>query len=125
MLRSIGTKVLYALIWLACIAIGVFALIHAYEATRVLSAVLIPKMPGQEIRWQHLIVAVSHVLLILFALAWVVFSVVLLYVWWGEERTERQVWTLFAGAFLAELAVIGTSNLIIRQLPLLKLPSVL
>jgi hypothetical protein len=125
-LRSVGIKVLYGLTWLACVALGVLAVVQAYEATRVLSAVLIPKMPEQEVRWQHTIVAVPTVAFILLVLLWIVGSVYLLYVWNapGKSVGNRTIWIAFAGAVLIELVVIGLSMLIIRQLPLLKLRAI-
>ena len=126
-LRSVGTKVLHGLTWLICVALGVYAVVQAYEATRILAAVLIPKMPEQEVRWQHTIVALPSVAFILLVLLWIAGSVYLLYIWYapGKSRGDRAIWIAFAEAVLIELVAIGLSMLIIRQLPLLSLGAII
>jgi len=121
MARRIGTEAIAILAWLVSAAIGLVAAMQAYEATRVLAALMIPINPDDTIASKHLIGLVPRVALVFLAIGWLAGVILLLRGYSEAAKEGRHLAVSFVKTTAIELIVLGLASAIIQWLPSLAL----
>jgi hypothetical protein len=121
MARRIGAEAIVILMWLVSAAIGLAAVMQAYEATRVLAAVMIPINPDDTIASKHLIVLVPRVALVFLAIGWLAGIILLLASYSKVVGEGRRLAVSFVKTTAIELIIFGLASAIIYWVPSLAL----
>lgn len=121
MARRIGTEAIATLTWLVSAAVGLAAVVQAYEATCVLALVMIPINPDDTTASTYLIQVVPRVALIFLAMGWLAGTVLLLPSYCKAADEGRRLAVSFVKTTAIELIVLGLASAIIHWLPSLAL----
>ncbi|HUV94886.1 MAG TPA: hypothetical protein VMX14_08675 [Anaerolineae bacterium] len=121
MVRRIGTEAVAVLAWLVSAVIGLAAAMQAYEATRVLAAVMIPINPNDTVASGYLILLVPRVALILLAIGWLAGIILLLASYSKVVGEGRRLAISFVKTTAIELIVLGLGSAVICWVPSLAL----
>ncbi len=109
MARDIGDVVLAVVLIVISAALGVVAANQLYEASRILSAWLVPMDPLDGVAWQHLVVLLPRVLLVVLLMVWLgtVYLWTHFYIKYAHERSR--LWRLFRKVTLVELGLLAAA----------------
>ena len=124
MARRIGAEAIAILMWLVSAAIGLAVAVQAYEATRVLSALMIPINPDDAFASKKLILLVPRVALTFLAMGWLAGTIVLLPSYSQAAGEGRRLALSFVRTTAIELVALGLASAIVYWLPPLLLAGV-
>jgi hypothetical protein len=111
-----------ALLWFVFAALGAIAVVQAYEATRVIAALVIPVDPLQVVVSRKQVLLVSRLALIALVFAWLILVIWLLVRAFKLLDRPRQLGRVFLPAILFALLLMGLATAIVVYLPGLTLP---
>ncbi len=90
-------------------ALGLLAAYQAYEASRLLSAVLVPHGTLDPVGWRHAVVLLPRVLLLVLMGVWLVALYLWMHFYVRYAHQPRRLWSLFRKTTVAELIVLGVA----------------
>ena len=117
MVRNMGKVALAVALILLSAALGIVAANQLYEASRLLSAWLVPMGPMDGVGWQHLVVLLPRVLLIMLLFVWLGAVFLWMHYYVRRAHEPRRLWALFARVTLVELGLAGLAWLVRFGLP--------
>ncbi len=113
-----GAQVFATILWLLSADLGLIAVLQLYEATRVISALIMPIDPMQTVVSQGKVNLVSRVMLIVLAVTWLIGVIILPNFYLKIARKSvRHLLTRFLMITVIELATVGLATLVIHRLP--------
>ena len=115
--KGVVTQAVAALLWLVSAAIGLVVVLQLYEASRVVAAFVIPYRPMETVASKYQVIAAARVILFVAAIAWIVFTVILLERYTEVAQEHRVLARRFLVTTIVQLAVIGLAALTMWGLP--------